>query len=111
VRLVIDSFGLTPKRPKAGKKVIFKWRQTRAATVSILVAQKRPGRKSGPRCVAGRKKGKRCTAIVKRARQRASGQAGANSVSLSKKLARGSYVATITGPDGASATVAFSVGR
>ena len=77
--------------------------------MTIVVSRKLPGRRSGHRCVAGRKKGRRCTTLVKRVALHASGQAGANSVGLGKKLGRGSYVATITGPDRASATAAFGV--
>jgi hypothetical protein len=110
VRLVIDSFGLTPKKPKAGKRAVFHWRQTRAARVKIVVTQKLAGRRSGRRCVAGRKKGRRCTALVKRATMSVNGAAGDNTAALTKKLAAGSYSATISAP-GASATTAFKVSR
>jgi hypothetical protein len=94
------------------KGTTFKYTLSEAATVRIVISQRRPGRRKGMRCVAPRRSLRakaRCTRIIRKGTLVRVSRQGPNSVVFSgrigsKALSPGSYSATITAADAAKNT-------
>jgi len=68
-----------------------------AATITIVVTQKEPGRKVRGKCKANAKKGKRCTLTVQKAKLTFHGMKGRNRFKFRvDSLRPGRYTATLT---------------
>jgi DNA-binding beta-propeller fold protein YncE len=92
------------------KGTTFRYVLSEAATAKVLIAQRRPGRRKGRRCVAPSRrlsKAKRCTRLTTRGTLTRTSRQGPNRVAFSgrigsKALSPGRYQATLTATDGAN---------
>jgi hypothetical protein len=118
---VVSNYGITNNpfvvgsRPTAAAKkkhkkgTVFRFTLSEAATARIVIAQRRPGRRKGKRCVAPTKKlarAKKCTRITRRGTLTRASHAGLNKVAFSgrigtKALRPGRYQATLRATDAA----------
>jgi hypothetical protein len=95
------------RRAKTG--TTFRYTLSEGATVKIAIAERRPGRRRGRRCVAPTRKlrkAKRCTRLIARGTLTRVSLQGANKVAFTgrigrKALRRGSYQASLTATDAA----------
>jgi pimeloyl-ACP methyl ester carboxylesterase len=83
--------------------------RTDATRVTAVVQRLTPGRKAGKRCVAGARKGAKCTVAKTVAKLSGPVKSGRATLKLKKKLARGSYRATVTPLGGPARTITFKV--
>ncbi len=105
------TFGFAARHKKG---TTFRYTLSEAATVRIVISQRRPGRRKGIRCVAPRKtlrKKAKCTMILRKGTLVRVSHQGTNSVAFSgrigsKALTLGTYSATITATDAAKNTSA-----
>ena len=107
--------GPTPTFGRAArhrKGTMFTYTLSEAATVRVVIAQRRPGRRQGSGCVAPRpslRRKARCIRFVPRGTLTRISKAGANRVGFSgrigsRALGSGTYTATITATDAAKNT-------
>lgn len=104
---VVRRAAAKPKKHKKG--TAFRYTLSEAASVKIVIAQRRAGRRKGRRCVAPTKKlrrAKKCTRITRKGTLRRASRQGANTVAFSgqiggKALRPGRYQATLTATDAA----------
>jgi len=105
------TFGFSAAK-KHRKGTAFTYTLSEAATVRIVITQRRSGRRQGIRCVAPRRslrKKAKCTMIIRKGTLTRVSKAGANRVAFSgriasKALSPGTYSATITATDTAKNT-------
>ncbi len=112
----------TALRAKAPKGTKIKYTLSEPASVKIVIAQRRPGRRKGKRCVAPTRtlnKAKKCTRITTKGTLTRAAKQGPNSVEFSgrigsRKLSPGSYQATLSATDPAknsspAKTITFTI--
>ena len=108
------TFGTAAAKTAHKKGTTFKFTLSEAATARIVIAQRRPGRRKGKKCVAPTKKlarAKKCTRIVTEGTLTRVSHPGANRVAFTgrigtKALRPGRYQATLTATDAARNTSA-----
>jgi hypothetical protein len=109
--------GSTPTTGTAAahrKGTAFRYTLSEAATVRIAIAQRRPGRRKGKKCVAATRKpakARKCTRIIRKGTLTRVSHQGANRVAFTgrirtKALRPGRYQATLTATDKAGNTSA-----
>ncbi|MDQ6805878.1 MAG: FG-GAP-like repeat-containing protein [Actinomycetota bacterium] len=116
------TFGFAAKSRKHKKGTTFRYTLSEAATVQIVISQRRSGRRRGKKCVAptrSLRKAKKCTRTVSRGTLTRTSHVGKNSVGFSgrigsKKLSPGSYLATLIATDAAKnaskpRTISFTI--
>jgi hypothetical protein len=102
----------TAKKAKHKKGTTFRYTLSEAATVRIVIARGRTGRRNGKRCVATTRKlrnDKKCIRLTVGGTLTRTSHTGANSIAFSgrigsRALSPGNYQATLTATDAAKNT-------